>query len=46
VFVGNEGDLIRKRYRIVKINLNNVVMEDTQFKNHRQTIPLEDPRET
>jgi hypothetical protein len=37
-----EGDLILKRYRIVKINLNSVVVEDTEYKN-QQTLPIEQP---
>jgi hypothetical protein len=41
VHVVNEGDLVKRRYRIVRIGVNSVVVEDTQFKN-QQTLPLEE----
>jgi hypothetical protein len=37
-----EGDLILKRYRIVKIETSTVVVEDTEHK-HQQTLPIEQP---
>jgi hypothetical protein len=41
IIVASEGDLIKKRYKIVSIGLNSAVVEDTQFKNNaRQTLPL------
>ena len=41
IIVAAEGDLIKKRYKIVSIGLNSAVVEDTQFKNNaRQTLPL------
>jgi hypothetical protein len=41
IIVAAEGDLIKKRYKIVSIGLNSAVVEDTQFKsNARQTLPL------
>ncbi|MDP8979230.1 MAG: hypothetical protein M3O35_01420, partial [Acidobacteriota bacterium] len=33
IIVAAEGDLIKKRYKIVSIGLNSAVVEDTQFKN-------------
>jgi hypothetical protein len=39
VFVANEGDIVKKRYKVVRINLNSVVMEDVDFKQ-QQTLPL------
>ncbi len=39
IIVASEGELIKKRYRLVKIGVNSVTMEDTQFKNE-QTLPL------
>ena len=35
-----EGDLLKKRYRVVKIGVSSVVMEDLQYKSE-QTLPLE-----
>lgn len=39
VFVGGEGDIVARRYRIVRITQNAVEIEDT-LNNNRQTIPL------
>jgi hypothetical protein len=39
VYVANEGDIVKKRYKVVRINMNSVLMEDTESKN-QQTIPL------
>jgi len=39
VYVANEGDIVKKRYKIVRINMNSVVMEDTEYKQ-QQTLPL------
>lgn len=39
IIVASEGDLIKRRYRLVKIGVNSVTMEDTQFKSE-QTLPL------
>jgi hypothetical protein len=41
IMVGAEGELIKKRYKIVRIGLNSVVVEDTQYK-HQQTLVLEE----
>jgi hypothetical protein len=40
IFIATEGELVKKRYRIVRIGVNSVVVEDMQFKN-QQTLPLE-----
>jgi hypothetical protein len=42
ILTPTEGELIQKRYRIVRINATNVVVEDVNFK-HQQTIPIEEP---
>lgn len=39
VFVGSEGQVINRRYRIVKVNNTSVDVEDI-LNNNRQTIPL------
>jgi hypothetical protein len=41
ILVAGEGDMVKKRYRVVRIGVNSVVMEDTQFK-HEQTLPLQE----
>jgi hypothetical protein len=40
IFVAAEGDIVQKRYKIVRIGLNSAVVEDTEHK-HQQTLPLE-----
>jgi hypothetical protein len=40
--IAAEGDMVKKRYKIVRIGINSAVVEDTQFKsNNQQTLPLE-----
>lgn len=39
VYIANEGDIVKKRYKVVRVNLNSVVMEDTEYKQ-QQTLPL------
>lgn len=39
VFVASEGDIVQRRYKIVKINNNNIEVLDV-LSNNRQTIPL------
>lgn len=39
VYVANEGEAIKKRYKVVRVNMNSVVMEDLDFKQE-QTLPL------
>ena len=41
IFVAAEGELIKKRYRVVQIGVNSVIMEDTEHKNNRQTLVLQ-----
>jgi hypothetical protein len=40
ILVGAEGEILKKRYRVVKIGVNSVVVEDLQL-NSEQTLPLE-----
>jgi hypothetical protein len=39
IYIAREGEIVARRYRVVKINNNNVEIEDMQF-NNRQSIPL------
>lgn len=39
IVVAAEGDLIKRRYKVIRIGLTNVTMEDTQFKQ-QQTLPI------
>lgn len=43
IVIAGEGDLIKKRYKILRIGVNSAVVEDTTFKgdNTQQTLPLE-----
>jgi hypothetical protein len=42
IIIAGEGDLVNKRYKIIRIGVNSAVVEDTQFKsNNQQTLPLE-----
>lgn len=44
IFVAAEGELIKNRYKVVRIGVNSVVVEDTQFQtaaNAQQTLRLE-----
>jgi len=42
IIIAGEGDVVKKRYKIVRIGVNSAVVEDTQFKtNNQQTLPLE-----
>ena len=40
IFVAGENDLIRNRYKIIRIGVNSAVVEDTTDK-HQQTLQLE-----
>ncbi|MCC7175486.1 MAG: hypothetical protein IT159_09850 [Bryobacterales bacterium] len=40
ILVGAEGEVLKKRYKVVKIGVNSVVMEDLEFKTE-QTLRLE-----
>lgn len=39
ILVAGEGDLMKRRYKVVRIGVNSVTVEDTEFKN-TQTLPL------
>ena len=41
ILVATEGDVFEKRYRIVRIGINSIVIEDLQFKQE-QKLPLEE----
>jgi hypothetical protein len=42
IVIAGEGDMIKKRYKILRIGVNSAVVEDTDFKsNNQQTLPLE-----
>lgn len=42
IVIAAEGELVKKRYKIVRIGVSSAVVEDTQFKsNNQQTLPLE-----
>lgn len=41
ILIGTEGELMKKRYRVVRIGVNSVTVEDTQF-NNTQTLKLPD----
>ncbi len=43
IFIAGEGDLIDKRYKVVKIGAKSAVVEDTRH-DHRQTLRLEEVR--
>jgi hypothetical protein len=40
ILIPAEGEVIQKRYKIVRINQNSVVVEDLDYKN-QQTLPIE-----
>jgi hypothetical protein len=37
-----EGDVVQRRYKIVRINAASVIVEDLEYKN-QQTLPIEEP---
>lgn len=39
IFVAAEGEVVKRRYKVVRIGVNSAVVEDTQF-NNTQTLPL------
>jgi hypothetical protein len=41
IIMATEGELIKKRYKVVRIGINSVVVEDIENKN-QQTLPLEE----
>lgn len=42
IHVVSEGEMVKRRYKIVRIGVNSVVVEDTQFPGSQQTLPLEE----
>ncbi len=40
IIVATEGQLVKNRYKVVRIGINSADVEDTQFKNHKQTLAL------
>jgi hypothetical protein len=46
IYIASEGDMIKKRYKLVKIGVNSAVLEDTMVKNNQQTIKLADEAQT
>ncbi|HEY6393345.1 MAG TPA: hypothetical protein VIX89_18830 [Bryobacteraceae bacterium] len=43
IIIAAEGELVKKRYKVLRIGVNSAVVEDTTFKgdNTQQTLPLE-----
>ncbi len=41
IFVAVEGEVLRRRYRVVRIGINSIVIEDVEFKSE-QTLPLQE----
>jgi len=43
VMIAGEGEIIKKRYKVLRIGVNSAEVEDTEFKgnNTKQTLPLE-----
>lgn len=42
IIVAGEGELIKKRYKVVRIGVNSAVVEDLEHK-HQQTLTMEEP---
>ena len=40
IFIATEGDVFKKRYRVIHIGVNSIVVEDLEFKD-QQSLPLE-----
>lgn len=40
IFVAAEGDVIKKRYKVIRIGVNSVIVEDLEH-SHQQTLPIE-----
>lgn len=46
IFMASEGQLVQGRYKIVRIGLSSAMVEDTQHKNNRQSLRIEEiPKE-
>lgn len=41
IFIANENETMKRRYKVVKIGVNSITIEDTQFKS-QQTLPLQE----
>lgn len=41
IVVAAEGEVIKKRYRVVRVGINSIVMEDMEFRS-QQTLPLQE----
>jgi hypothetical protein len=41
ILVAAEGELLKRRYKVVRIGVNSAIVEDTQF-NNTQTLPLQE----
>jgi hypothetical protein len=41
ILVASEGETVKRRYKVVRIGVNSVVMEDTEHKS-QQTLPLQE----
>ena len=39
ILIANEGEVLKSKYRVVRIGVNSVVLEDTDTKS-QQTLPL------
>jgi hypothetical protein len=42
IHIVREGDIVKRRYRIVRIGVNSVTVEDQQFPGSSLTVPLEE----
>jgi len=46
IFMASEGQMVQGRYKIVRIGLSSATVEDTQHKNNRQSLRIEEiPKE-
>lgn len=43
ILIGAEGDVFKKRYKIIRIGLNSIVMEDLDFKDQQTLRLIEGP---
>ena len=41
IYIASEGEMMKSRYRLVKIGINSAVVEDTQFKT-TQTLQIQE----
>jgi hypothetical protein len=42
IILAGEGDMIKRRYKVISIGVNSAVVEDTEFKNNKQTLQLKE----